>query len=345
MVGDHADGPPVDPYEAGDDVASPARRDLQESAAVGQAPDHLAHVVHAPLLGRDDLLGVARWRGSRRHDRRRQVPMAGQVAKQLARQVDRVDLVRGDEVADAVSLVDAAAAELRGRDVLAQRLANDGGPRQEHARLLSHHDPVGERRRIRAATRRQTGQHRDLGHAARQADDPAEDPAVATERADALLHPGAAGGHEPDDRRAGAVGELHNAHDRVCVGLAERAAGEARVLRVAEHGAAVDQPGAAEDAVPGAGLLAHREGDHLGADHVDRARIAQPLEPLKRRERRVGPFCEGQAAHALPQSTTVAPHVNPAPNAPSSTRSPAASRPSRSLNASASGSVAADVLP
>ena len=96
------------------------------------------------------------------------------------------------------------------------------------------------------------------GTAPGQRDDPVEDPPVAAERRHALLHPGAPGGDEPHHRRAGTVGKLQHAHDRVGVGLAERAAGVARVLGVAEHGAAVDQSRATDDAVAGPGLLPHR---------------------------------------------------------------------------------------
>ena len=72
-----------------------------------------------------------------------------------------------------------------------------------------------------------------------------------------------------------AAGEPQHAHDRVGVLLAERAAGERRVLRVAEHRPAVDAPGGADDAVAGAGLLAHPARAHLGADERAASRGSQ----------------------------------------------------------------------
>ena len=54
LVGDHADRPPVDAGERGDHVACPARGDLEQVPAVHQGGDHAAHVVHLPLLARDD---------------------------------------------------------------------------------------------------------------------------------------------------------------------------------------------------------------------------------------------------------------------------------------------------
>ena len=62
---------------------------------------------------------------------------------------------------------------------------------------------------------------------------------------------------KPTTGAASAIGELEHAHDRLGVRLAERAAGVGGVLGVAEDRAAVDQPGAADDAVAGARLLAH----------------------------------------------------------------------------------------
>jgi hypothetical protein len=70
--------------------------------------------------------------------------------------------------------------------------------------------------------------------------------------------------------------------------LAERAAGVARVLGIAEHRTPVDQTGAGDDPVARARLLTHRPGDDLGADHVERARIAQYFEALERVKRRLG---------------------------------------------------------
>src|SRR5437762_2068853 len=48
---------------------------------------------------------------------------------------------------------------------------------------------------------------------------------------------------------------------------------------------------------------------------------------------------------AVPQVRTVAPHVNPAPTAPSTTVSPSAIRPSLRARSSAIGMLAAEVLP
>ena len=306
LVGDDRDRAAFEPGEPGHEVARPTGRGLEQFAAVDDRADDIAHVVDRAGVLRDHGCRVVSERGSRRQHRRLRSAVARQIPEQLARQIRGVDVRRRDEVAHAVALVDARSAELIRGHVLPERVAHDARPGQEHARLLGHHDPVGQRRRVRSAARGQPGDDRDLGNTARQLHDPVKDAAVAAERGHALLHARAARGHEADDRRLRLVRQLEHAHDRVCVLLAERPAGEARVLGVAEHRPAVDLTGTRDYAVAGACLLAHCRRDDLGADHLERARIAQRLEALERAERSLGAGCE-RNAHGLPprQSTTL----------------------------------------
>ena len=124
------------------------------------------------------------------------------------------------------------------------------------------------------------GDHRDLRHLPGQLHALAEDAAVAAERGDAVVHPRAARGDEADDRHARAARELHHAHDRVGVRLAERAAGERLVLRVAVHRPARDRPGGRHDAVALAHPLRLAPWQHGRADHVERSRVAEKFEPI-----------------------------------------------------------------
>ena len=186
-------------------------------------------------------------------------------------------------MADAVAVVHARAAERRRVDLLAERVAHDARPGQEHRRVLGHQDQVGERGRVRAAAGRRARHDRDLRHDAGQRDGLAEDPSVAGERRRALLHPGAA--RLDERRRPGSVaraGRLEHPHDRVGVALAERAAEEAAVLRVARDRPAVDSAGAADDAVARGRARSQPGRDHARAEHLDAARVAQRLEPLER---------------------------------------------------------------
>ena len=226
------------------------RPDLQQAAAVEHRVGDVADVVDLALLVR----GRPR-RGPRRRGRR---PGAGaawppiRCGSRLSRWrvwSDRVGGVLGDQVGDAVLAVDLGTAELLHRDLFAHRLGDDLRPGEEHARVLGHHDEVGQRGRVGAAAGRDAGEDRDLRHLARELDAGAEDAAVAGEGGVALLQAGAAGADEADHRRAGVAGHPHRADDRVGVDFAEAAAEEGRVLGVTEDRPAVDFTGARGDAV------------------------------------------------------------------------------------------------
>ena len=114
----------------------------------------------------------------------------------------------------------------------------------------------------------------------------------------------------------------HHAHDRVGVRLAERAAGEALVLRVAEHRPAGDRAAGADDAVARrASARDSRRGSTGRADHVQRARGRRAPRAARARRacaapRRARPLERHASASALTaasrQSTALCP---PKPNA------------------------------
>ena len=199
---------------------------------------------------------------------------------QVAHEQRRVGVVLGHEVGHAVALVDLVAAQVGGAHVLAHDVAHDGRAGEEHVPALGHDHEVGQRRRVGAAAGGGAADHGDLRDLAAQAHVLLEDPGVPGEGREALLHARAAGLDEAHHGRAGAAGEPQHADDRVGVLLAQRAAEVRRVLRVAEHGAPVDAPGAGDHAVAGAGLLAHPPGADVGAQQRERAAIAERLEAL-----------------------------------------------------------------
>ena len=244
----------------------------------------VAHVVDRPVGVRHRAHDRIAGRARRPPARGALAGVGGQVVEQVAHEQRRVGVVGGDEVRDAVALVDLVAPELRGADVLAQHLAHDGGPGQEHVRALGHDHEVGQRRRIGAAARRGAADHADLRDAAAQRDVLAEDARVAGQRGRALLHAGAAGLDEADDRRVRAAREPQDAHDRVGVLLAQRPAEVRRVLGVAEDRPAVDAPGARDHAVARLGAVAHAAGHDVGPQQRQRAAVAQRLQPFDRAE-------------------------------------------------------------
>ncbi len=117
---------------------------------------------------------------------------------------------------------------------------------------------------------------------------------------------------KPDDRGLRPAGQVEYAHDRLGLRGAERSAGEALVLRVAVDRPPADAAGAGDDAV--AGRRARGAGGDPRPDQLERARIAERLEPLERSQ----PLALGAASASIRfmsaasmQSTTLWP---PKPN-------------------------------
>ena len=129
----------------------------------------------------------------------------------------------------------AGSAELAGGDFLAGHLANHRWASEEHARGVGHNDEVRKRRGVAAAAGGGARDHRDLRHLTGHRDVLGEYARVAVQRGEAFLHARPARLHEADHWDAGLPGHPLHAHDRVCVLRTQRAAGERRVLREAEH--------------------------------------------------------------------------------------------------------------
>ena len=228
--------------------------DLEEVAPVDDAADHVAHVV--ALLGLDG------------HDRGQlgvgvDVVVVGdagrllevvrrQEAEQAAADQDRLVVVLGDEVDDArMRHVGVGAAQGLGGDLLAGHLLDDLGPGDEHLGLAGHDDEVGQRRGVGRPAGAGAADQRDLRHGAGELDVGEEDPAVAGERVDALLHAGPAGVVDEDERAAGLSASSITSATLLAVDLAGRAAQDGEVLAGQVDEAAVD--GAAPVTTPSAG--------------------------------------------------------------------------------------------
>ena len=256
----------------GDHVARPALGHLEHARRRPPARDHLAHVVD-----------LARRRRARRAAGSPPAPAAGgaiggarrrAAAGRRAASRTSSTAARSSAATNWQTPLASARAARRARrvDVLAHHLATTTRAGQEHRRLLGHHDEVGQRRRVRAAARRDAGDHRDLRHAAGQPHVAAEDAPVAGQRGDAVVHPRAARGDEADHRRAARARRARITRRIVVrVRLAERAAGERLVLRVAEHRPPGDRPGRRRPRRrPARVRVDRRRGEHGRADHVQR---------------------------------------------------------------------------
>ena len=287
LVGDDADRAAQDAGEADDDVHGVAGLDLQEVAAIDDAPDHLAHVVALLGIDRDDLveLGVGIDVVLGGHARRVFEVVRRQEAEQPAAEVEGLLVVLGDEVDDAgMGHVGVRAAERLGGDLLAGHLLDDLRPGDEHLGLARLDDEVGQGRRVGGPAGAGAADQRDLRHGPGEHDVGVEDPAVAGQRVDALLDAGAAGVVDEDERAAGLEGQLHHVGDLVRVDLAGGAAEDGEVLAGEVDEPAVDGGGAGDDAVGGDLLAGHAEVDLavLGeqADLLEAAGIDEGVDAL-----------------------------------------------------------------
>ena len=228
----------------GDHVAGPARRDLEDAAAVdtarrrrGRRRPCAASRAPAPRVapsGSDDRRcgSGPPSRAGAGPSRSRTIAAASSSATRWA--TPFAPCTRGRR----------APPSSRSSPIAA---ATTPGPVRNMRELLGHHHEVGQRRRVGAAAGGDAGDDRDLRHLARELDAGAEDPAVAGERGVALLQAGAAGARRSrPPARPASPASSHRADDRVGVDLAEAAAEEGRVLGVAEDRAAVDLTGAGE---------------------------------------------------------------------------------------------------
>jgi len=157
--------------------------------------------------------------------------------------------------------VTARAAEVLERDVLAGDGLDDLRAGDEHLRgLVDHHDEVGQCRPVDVPAGRGAHDQRDLRDDAGGKRVALEDLAVEGERDHTLLDAGAAALVDADQRDARLEGEVLDLDDLLAVDLTERAAEDGHVLREDAHGAAVDGPGARDDAVAERSAGVHAEG-------------------------------------------------------------------------------------
>ena len=177
------------------------------------------------------------------------------------------------------------AAELLELDLLAGDRLDHVGAGDEHVRrLLDHEDEVGHGGGVDGAAGARAHDHADLGDHAGALDVADEDVAVAAERDDALLDPGAAGVVDADHRRADLGGHVHDLDHLLRHDLAERAAEDREVLAEDEDRAAVDLPVAGDDGVAPGPVLLHVEvvgpvADE-GVELLEGAGVEQLLDPL-----------------------------------------------------------------
>ena len=207
LVGDHADRRAVDAGEADDEVARPARRELEQRAGVDQAvgsrrarrrPRGLGRAAVRPGRRRSGAAGGASGSGPPTTE--------GRWASRSRTTLGRGDVVVGHEVGDAVGAwtrgpPSSSAVDLLARDRLDHARAGEEQPRVAGPPSTIE---VAERGRVGGAARARARDDGDLRHA--RGGLRAEDRRVGGQRRRALLQARAARVREADDGRAGAVG-------------------------------------------------------------------------------------------------------------------------------------------
>src|SRR5215208_1346077 len=169
LVPDDADGPPIEPGEADDQVLGPAFLNLEELPVVDHSLYRASNVVgalrgvgdktrqvlvHPPgVIGRPEVRSALQI-------------VLGQEGEQVAHVVEAGLLVGRREVGYArPGIVGGGAAEILEGDVLAGDTLYDVGARDEHvARLLDHEHEVRDGRRVHSAARAGSDDNGDLGH-------------------------------------------------------------------------------------------------------------------------------------------------------------------------------------
>ena len=253
LVGDDADGSPVEPAEHREDARRVGGHELEPLTGVEHAVENPVHVEHdAGLLGHDERQRVdGGLVGCDRSDERHRCAGVGRQERQQATGLRErsslvVDLEMGDARRHGVEL---RPADLVGGGVLARGGLHDVGAGQEHVPVALDHDgPVGQGRRVGGSAGARAEDHRDLRHAALSQDVQREDPAAAVEGEDAVRHTGTAGVVQVDDREASVDRDLLRLLDGVGEHGPDGTRGDRGIVGDDHDVAAVDPPPSRQDA-------------------------------------------------------------------------------------------------
>ena len=273
-------------------VRAHAALDVEVLAVVDDPADHLVHVVGLAVgLGQhvEQLLVAALDRIGDRQHRRALLAVRGEEREVLPDARDALLVVGHLDVADAgLAAVDARAAELLLRDVLADRRAHEMRPGQRHrAAALDHRDEVGEARDVGGAGGARAHQRGDLRDHPAHHHLLAEQVAGAGEqRADRLLDARARGVEQPHERHALLQRQLAQARDLQLAGHPHRAGHHREVVGADAGHPAVDAAVAGDHPVGGRVAAVHRAlGEvrlRMDAQLGERALVDQQRDPLAR---------------------------------------------------------------
>ena len=232
--------------------AAEARLELEHAADIGDAVDHLAHVVGAPRIVRHD---VAQRRAVGRLARR---GGAAEIAEILARHGDGLGLVLDQHVDDARRHVHRGRADLLGRQLDAQRRLDQRRPGHAQGGILGGDQHVAHAGEVGVAGEGAAGQDADRRHQPRQAREHHEGRRGAAALDLHVVRPRAAAVEPAHHRQAMALGMLEHAGRLHVVDGALRAGIDRVVVDQQVDRPAVDLRRAHDHAVGGAGHARHR---------------------------------------------------------------------------------------
>ena len=293
LIGDNADGAPLDAGEADHDVSGEGRLDLEEVAFVHDLMDQLLDVVRLVRIVRDQRIegvfaAVPRIaRGELRHAR---FVTRWEKVHQPAHLQQRLDVVVIGAVGDGrLRRVHDCPAKLLCRHLLLGNRLHHVRAGDEHVGgVFDHKDEVCHGRRIDVAAGARTHDHRDLRDHPGSEHVAQEHLAIAAKRRHPFLDARAARVEQPDDRRAVLQRHVLDLDHLLGVGFRQGAAEHGEVLGENVSNAAVDGAPAGDHTVAWDLRVLHTE---LGATMLDvhielleGAFVEQELQPFPRGE-------------------------------------------------------------
>ena len=269
LVSDNANHVTVEADKADDNVLCKFRLDFEEGILVGKAVEHVANIVSALEVVRNDFFDV----GGLVHDRTglsdRLVCVAlREVLEQVTHAFEAFLVVLVHEVCNTgLGRMNACATELvRGHDFSSHSL-HDSRARDEHlARLFGHEDKVCNSRGVASTTCARSENHGNLRNHAACPSVTGKNATVTVEGANAFFDTGATAIVDADERHHGIKGEVHHVADLFGVCGTERTAAHREVLGASVNRAAIDLAVTRHDTVT-VNALGFREFDALGKAH------------------------------------------------------------------------------
>ena len=264
LIGDDPANDALQTRESDDGIFREIRHHFKERIFIEKSRDDFFHIDRQLRIGGNEIRHFRIFlhgNDGRRLMRRIHHVVGRKIAKQTARNLERVCIVFGNEMNIAADgSMRRRAADFVHRALFAGNRLDDFRSRDEHLRVgFLHDDEVRQRRRIRSAARARTGDNRNLRNDARRLHVAIENIAEAFQRHFAFGNARASGVVDSDNRHAHLERVFLHFANFLRVFVPERTALHGEVLRINRDRTPVDVPDAGNDAVAGQILALHAE--------------------------------------------------------------------------------------